>query len=486
MWGERARDRRPRRVLGLLGPVRSRRFDDWEHVFNSKTLRQWTSTRCSRSRSTPRTATARRRRPTRTATRPAASRASSGSASCAAVRRGQVDVPQITTFVDRARWATRFVEPPPFNLTACYDDSSCADAARLRPHDRAPTRCPSCSRSRRTSGFGKKLKAISLGQGQGDIAAQRMIQEAQDKGTWVCLQNCHLCVSWMPDARAHLRGALAAQGRRQLPPLAHVRCRAPAFPAFVLQNGVKMTNEPPKGMRANLAGSYHTLDHVEARLVHASRSSSSKLLFGLCFFHATARERMKFGPLGWNVRYAFNETDLDISCVQLEHATLEPYDDIPYTVLAAAHVGRQLRRARDGRHRPAHASTIILNELLHPGDRERRLQVLELGHVLPIRPTRTSRTSRTRTTSRRCRSPRGPEVFGMHDNANITCAIAETQPAARHGALAPAARRRAARRTSFEQVDRRARDRHRGAHAARSTTSRRRCSMHSPTRTTSR
>ena len=70
-------------------------------------------------------------------------------------------------------------------------------------------------------------------------------------------------------------------------------------------------------MRAGLKASYAWLN--QDMLDAASHPSWKTLLYGLCFLHTIVQERRKFGPLGFNIPYEFNQSDLSACVLTLQN-----------------------------------------------------------------------------------------------------------------------------------------------------------------------
>eukprot|EP00741_Cyanophora_paradoxa_P002452 tig00000076_g2377.t1 len=311
----------------------------------------------------------------------------------------------------------RFIEPPPFDLASAYKDSSPLIPLIFVLSTGADP-AAELYRFAEEMRFGKKLHAISLGQGQGPIA-EKMITEAMERGTWVLLQNCHLAVSWMP-ALERIVANMKPDGVHRDFRLWLTSMPSPKFPVLVLQNGVKMTNEPPKGLKANIMRSFLSFD--DTFLSESKKPDEwKKLLFALCMFHAIIQERRKFGALGWNIAYEFNQSDLSV-CIKQLHDTLDEYAQIPYKVLKVQfgdiNYGGRVTDDWDRR-----TLMTILDDYCNP-------QLLEENYIFSPSGTYQSISAQNLREYleyiRSLPTNPAPEVFGLHENADITCAENET------------------------------------------------------------
>jgi dynein heavy chain len=162
--------------------------------------------------------------------------------------------------------------------------------------------------------------------------AEKLINTAMVEGHWVTLQNCHLARSWMGNLELIVldfpekKDEIHEDFRLFLTSMP-----APYFPTSVLQNSVKLTTEPPRGMRANMMRTYQNYSQEILDNEHKPQIWR-KLLFCFAFFHAVVQERRKFGPLGWNIRYEFNDSDLETTNTMLK-LFLESQDEIPWDAL---------------------------------------------------------------------------------------------------------------------------------------------------------
>merc|ERR1719405_372042 len=313
----------------------------------------------------------------------------------------------------------KFVEPPTFDIAKSF-----ADSVNTTPliFILSPGTDPVADVILFADklGMGKRFESISLGQGQGPKAT-KLIENAQGTGGWVLLSNCHLMESWMSSLEAIVENLNPEQMSNNFR-LWLTSMPAKSFPVQVLQNGVKMTNEPPTGLRANLLRSYSMI--ADSLWQESSKPEIFKiLLFSFCFFHAVVQDRRKFGPIGWNIAYGFTPEDLDV-CKQQLMTFINQYDDVPYKVLnylgAAINYGGRVTDDKDKRLIESILRTYINKQLVETGseykfsasgiyycpEAETCEEFCEYIRTLPLVP--------------------GPEAFGMDPNCAITCAQSDS------------------------------------------------------------
>ncbi|XP_050531221.1 dynein axonemal heavy chain 2 isoform X2 [Daktulosphaira vitifoliae] len=233
----------------------------------------------------------------------------------------------------------KFVEPPVMDVKSVLEDSSNKTplifvlSPGVDPTNMLISLATNCNMK-------DKFHTLSLGQGQAPIATA-LIDIGQREGHWVFLANCHLSLSWM----SHLDKIIDIMQDGKSHPNFRLWLSSsphPDFPIAILQSAIKMTTEPPKGLKANMTRLYQNINEDNFSKCKA-QDKYKKLLFALCFFHSVLVERKKFQMLGWNVVYSFNDSDFEVSenllSIYLDEYNETPWDALKYLIAGICYGG---------------------------------------------------------------------------------------------------------------------------------------------------
>lgn len=317
----------------------------------------------------------------------------------------------------------QYVEPPPFNLRDTFDESTNTIPLVFVL---SPGVDPTTQLEALAIREGRNLRSLALGQGQ-DEPAKRQIQESAQLGGWVFLANCHLMVSWLPelekiiddlpDSRPHENFRLWLSS---IP--------TPQFPIGILQKAVKMTTEPPTGMKSNMLRLYNYFtDEQFQRNSGGQPQMYRTLLFSLCYFHSVLLERRKFGTLGYNVVYDFTYSDFEVSesiiRMYLDEITggveAIPFVTLRYLIAEASYGGR----VTDDWDRRV-ISTYI-NQFMNPKTVTEERYLLSSADEYYV-PSEVATLAGFKKHCMDLPITDPPEAFGQHSNADISSQIANS------------------------------------------------------------
>nr|Q39575.1 RecName: Full=Dynein gamma chain, flagellar outer arm [Chlamydomonas reinhardtii]7KZM_C Chain C, Dynein gamma chain, flagellar outer arm [Chlamydomonas reinhardtii]7KZN_C Chain C, Dynein gamma chain, flagellar outer arm [Chlamydomonas reinhardtii]7KZO_C Chain C, Dynein gamma chain, flagellar outer arm [Chlamydomonas reinhardtii]8GLV_AD Chain AD, Dynein gamma chain, flagellar outer arm [Chlamydomonas reinhardtii]8GLV_AX Chain AX, Dynein gamma chain, flagellar outer arm [Chlamydomonas reinhar len=318
----------------------------------------------------------------------------------------------------------RFVESVPLNM-------------EKRPGRRAMAKCPLiCLLSpgpdptKLIEDLAKKKKiktlGVSMGQGQ-EVIARKHMAAASLEGHWVLLQNTHLGLGYLTEVETFLVKEENVHEDFRLWITAEPH---PQFPIGLLQMGIKITNEAPVGIKAGLRASYQWVNQDMLDMV--SRQEWRQLLFVMCFLHSVVQEP-QFGPIGWNVPYEFNQSDLS-ACVQFlqnhlsemdaKKAPQPTWETVRY-MISAIQYGSRITDDFDKLLMDTFAEKYFLQPVLQPSYELFKDTRSSDGFSYRVPDSTDIETFGSYIET--LPGTESPEIFGLHPNADITFRTLQVQ-----------------------------------------------------------
>ena len=274
------------------------------------------------------------------------------------------------------------------------------------------------------------FKYIAMGQ-NAEKGAEEELKNCNSNGEWLFLQNIHLMPKWLKRLEEKMKEIAKEKGHEDFRLFLSAE-PSNQIPVGILEKCIKLTNEPPSGLKENMKIAFTTLKNGDGVNPIDDRRRCG-VIFGLCYYHAVVIERKKFGSLGWNRNYPFSLDDLRNSDAvvgkYLEAATSKiPWEDLKYItgeIMYGGHIVDDMDRVLNN----AYLDYILGDKLLEDLD---LVPYPSSNPVMKVNPIKTPINNTVypfetwNTYIDAVITSESPALFGLHPNAELEYRINQT------------------------------------------------------------
>ncbi|XP_048641449.1 dynein axonemal heavy chain 10 isoform X3 [Marmota marmota marmota] len=311
----------------------------------------------------------------------------------------------------------KYVQPPMISFEGIFEQSTPMSPIVFILSPGSDPASDLMKLAERTGFGGNRLKFLAMGQGQEKVALQ-LLETAVARGQWLMLQNCHLLVKWLKELEKSLERITKPH-----PDFRLWLTTDPTrdFPIGILQKSLKVVTEPPNGLKLNMRATYFKIS--PEMLEQCPHTAFKPLVYVLAFFHAVVQERRKFGKIGWNVSYDFNESDFQV-CMEILNTYLTkafqqqdpriPWGSLKYLIGEVMYGGRAID-SFDRRILTTYMDEYLGDFIFDTFQPFHFFRNKEVDYKIPIGDVKDKFVEAIEALP----LANTPEVFGLHSNAEI-------------------------------------------------------------------
>lgn len=157
---------------------------------------------------------------------------------------------------------------------------------------------------------GEKLVVVSMGSKEGIEMANKEIDLAINKGTWILIQNIQMASSWLSELLKKIEGV----GKSAVKVFLTCNVSSQSIPVGLINRSKVLVYDDQPGLKNKVI---ETFSSIPVSLLERT-PEFRRVYFLLAWYHSVIQERLRYAPISFTRKYDINDSDFTAGASVLE------------------------------------------------------------------------------------------------------------------------------------------------------------------------